>query len=444
MTVALCWMLGTFGAFWLSGHAKEVQNPVDLCLFIFSSIALFAAGYAIRIHHSTPPQMPDGDGVDQLRRVRYLILLGASYQVALSLYQLGEFGATGAGNIWASIKNPAGGYLNKLEVYEIQQSEVGGTTMELLLTLLGVLGTILVPILVIYWRRLSLILRSAGVTGVTLTIAHYLYIGTLKGIGDTVIMVAAGLAIVSAMSGRQIRNRSHRGPAMALAALSFTIFLSYMVYNQASRASEFGTSKYVTVSPAVEAVAGREIASGIAATVHYPTHGYLGLAHNLDTPFSWSYGLGSSRIAFAFAERYTNLDLDTNSTYPERTEMRTGWPALMRWSTIYPWLASDLTFPGAALFMGLIGWLFAKFWMEAAFSRRILSMLIFTQLCQLIAYVPANNQLGLSGPSAVGMLTLVLFYAASRIWRATDRNLPATFPTTISTSPAGSSHASVY
>jgi hypothetical protein len=160
----------------------------------------------------------------------------------------------------------------------------------------------------------------------------------------------------------------------------------------------------------VERLLGREAAIGLAVTVSYPTHGYAGLAHNLQTPFEWSYGLGSSPSMASLAQEQLGADPTDHPSYPQRTEQLSGWPAAMYWATVYPWLASDLTFLGAALFMALVGWFLARFWTEAVFHRRILPMLLFAQLCVFIAYIPANNQLGMSPQSVAGLLTLIALY----------------------------------
>jgi hypothetical protein len=155
------------------------------------------------------------------------------------------------------------------------------------------------------------------------------------------------------------------------------------------------------------------MARGAAATMFYPTHGYLGLAYNLETPFVWTAGLGSSRALTSYVDRYVEQTDGYVNSYPVRTQARTGYPAGQYWATIYPWLSSDLTWPGVVLFMIVFGWWFARLWVEAAILRRNLSLLLWAQLCITVAYLPANNQLGISAPSLIAFATLVAVYA----WR---------------------------
>jgi hypothetical protein len=361
-----------------------------------------------------------------------LVLWGACYYAALGLVLLVEFGATGPESIWASIQDPAIGYLNKFDIYQLQRDgRDAGLPMQLLM-LLGVLGAAL-PLLVVYWKRLSLWLRVAGLTGIFVYASYFLFVGTLKGLGDSVVMLAGGLLIAAAGAQQRTQARRRRTATLIRAAALFTLFSLYMIYAQSARASQFGEADFVRPNPMVERFVGHDLASGVATTTFYPTHGYLGLAYNLQTPFTWSYGLGSSPTVAAYAEHFLGADLAQHPPYPVVTEARTGWPAGQYWATIYPWLASDLTFPGAVLFMGLVGWFFARFWTEAAFSRRTLSMLIFTQLCLLIAYIPANNQLGITPQSVIGMATLLALYAGTSL---THRVRHTTGPTSNPSAPA--------
>lgn len=403
LILALSWMLGTFGAFWLGGLGQQVPNPGRLCAFVLSATGLFALGYAARVLR-VPGGQPTAVTPTRAARIRHLVLVGAGYYTVLSIIRLATLGATGPGNVWSSVQDPAAAYLHKLQAYD--QGVGQGNPILSLLALLGVCGTTLAPLLVVYWRHLPWLARAAGLLGLILNVTYYLYIGTLKGLGDVAVMLAAGLLVLAAAPQR--RARSRRRTALTVGAAIAAAFTAYMVFSQAARTSEFGTSDLVKPSPAVASLAGPRVADGLAALVFYPTHGYLGLAYNLQAPFEWSRGLGSAPAAAALAEERLGADALTNTSYPERTESMTGWSAELYWATAYPWLASDLTFPGAALFMALVGWLFARVWLEAAFSRRALPLLLFAQLWIFIAYVPANNQLGMSPESVAGVVTLMV------------------------------------
>ncbi|MBQ1009741.1 hypothetical protein KBX53_01960 [Micromonospora sp. M51] len=412
------WMLGTFGLFWTGALAQEVPNRGVLWLFVLSATGAFAVGYVAQLFRGNSAPRARTTRSTDILRARRLVLAGGIYYMVFGVALLLEYGATGPGSIIASLQDPAGAYLNKFTVYQ-QQEDAGRTNPVIqVLTLLGVLGTALVPLLVVYWRRLSSGLRLVGLAGIGVYSVFFLYIGTLKGLGDFVLMIAAGLLIASSRNPDRIAQRQKRRRATVLVAVVVVLFCGYMMSNQADRVDQFGTQDRVRANPTVERIAGEQVATGLAALVIYPTHGYLGLAYNLETPFTWSHGLGSTPAITSYAGQYLGIDADQYPAYPVRTEYRTGWPAGMYWATIYPWLASDLTFPGTVLFMALLGWFFARLWREVNLSGGILPILIFVQMCLLVAYIPANNQLGMSRPALIGVVTLLFLY----VWTALTRS----------------------
>nr|WP_146218393.1 hypothetical protein [Micromonospora acroterricola] len=417
-------MLGTFGLFWTGALAQQVPNPGTLCLFVLGATGAFAAGYVAQLWRSSSRPIVGTTRSTDVRRVRRLVLASGIYYVVLGVALLVEYGATGPGSIIASLQDPAGAYLNKFTVYQQQQDSGRTNPVIQVLTLLGFLGTALVPLLVVYWRRLSGGLRLVGLAGIGVYSLFFLYIGTLKGLGDFVLMIAAGLLIASSRNPDRTGRKMNRRRATVLVAVVFALFCAYMVSNQADRVDQFGTHDRVRANPTVERIVGEQVATGLAALVIYPTHGYLGLAYNLETPFVWSHGLGSTPAVASYGSQYLGIDTDQYPAYPTRTEDRTGWPAGMYWSTIYPWLASDLTFPGTVLFMAFLGWFFARLWREVNLSGGILPTLIFVQMCLLVAYIPANNQLGMSRPAVIGLATLLSLY----LWMALTRGASGSAP----------------
>ena len=98
------------------------------------------------------------------------------------------------------------------------------------------------------------------------------------------------------------------------------------------------------------------------------------------------------------------------TTYPIRMQIQTGWPALEYWSTIFTWLASDMTFLGAILFLSILIFIWAKSWREAIVFKNPLSIVLFCNLGILWIFVPQNNQLMQTLESTVATILLVLIW----------------------------------
>lgn len=419
LTLAVGWLAGTYLVFLGVGRVAEVTNLLSLTVFVTATILALVIGYRLKMRtlagyvgRPAPAQTPR-----EISSTQWITFGSALYYAVYSLSLLIEYGATGPASIIDSILNPGAAYDAKFEIYALQAA-LGRTNPTIqAMTLLAVLSTPLIPFLVLYWRSLTLTVRLAGLIGAGLYVSHFLFIGTQKGLGDLLIFGGTALLVLRRGQWRSPSvGRQWKRP-LSVAAIAVALLVGYFAYNQADRIKTYNIAYLFEPNAIVAALTNDDIARGVTAIVSYPTHGYLGLSKNLDSPFVWTYGLGASRAVDSYFAQYLGVASVAENTYPERTEMLTGWPAGQYWATIYPWLASDLTFPGAILFMAVVGWWLARLWFEAAFQRRRLSLLLLCQLALLIAYVPANNQIGISRTALIAFLSLTVLYVIDQSYR---------------------------
>jgi hypothetical protein len=406
------WLGGTYVVFLVLGQTSRVPDMWKLSAYVACTVAAFAIGYWLKARSYVNAEQRADEEVtlERAKSVRRWVLISAVYLALFGLALLRQYGATGPESIISAIRSPGAAYFTRYRV--TSESIVDTSTLVQVLTLAAVLTTPLVPLVILYWRHLTFATRLAATVGVVLYCSYWLFVGTVKGLGDFAIF---GLATMMILLNSPNRSRStKRRVRIALIGL-VVLFSGYMVFNQADRLTSQDTTGGFTTNQVVESLVGEKMARGISVSVFYPTHGYLGLAYNLDTPFEWANGRGSSRALDSYWQQYLGTEAVFPQTYPARTEVRTGWPADQYWATIYPWLASDLTFPGAVIFMGFVGWWLARFWYEAAFLRSRLSLLMFCQLMLLIAYVPANNQIGLTRAGLIAFTTLAGAYVARQL-----------------------------
>jgi hypothetical protein len=379
---------------------------------------MFAIGYVLRIaknrREASPEEsVPGGLATSQLR---LLVLLSALYYLAYGLIYLQEYGVNNVGGIMASLHDPGSAYFAKFDVYARQRALGETNTAARVITIVAVLSAPLVPITILHWRRLTGDVRLLAFIGVAAYASFFLAIGTLSGLAALLIYAGVSVLVLQARSNR-VFGRRRRGLVVAVLLGAF-VFVAYMSYNQGARVEAVGTWKKYQPNPVIERIAGQQLARGLTVTAFYPTHGYQGLAYNLETPRGpWTQFRGSSRAIDSYLAQYGFGRTVAEDTYPARTEARTGWPADRYWATIYPWLASDLTFWGAAFFMFGAGWWLARFWIEAVVQGRLLSVLMLCQLGVLIVFIPANNQLGISRPSSICVATLAALYGADALNR---------------------------
>ncbi len=141
---------------------------------------------------------------------------------------------------------------------------------------------------------------------------------------------------------------------------------------------------------------GDKIGFGISYFItSYLSDGYYGLSKCLDLDFKWTYGCGNSLALQAIHDKITGGNL-YETTYLGRMEREYAILGKAQWHTIFPWLASDITFTGSLLIFLPIAFIYGKSWNEVIKYRNPLSYLMLCLLTIMFIFVPANNQI-LSG-----------------------------------------------
>jgi hypothetical protein len=425
LKVSLAYLLGTYLLFLIGPFREQADNLPLLALFILSATAMFGIGYHLSIVQSRRYQSFGTDDRTVTPLIRTLILAGAIWFFVFSLSSLAEYGATSFADVLNAAMNPSASYFGKFDVYAEQQAN-GRTNLAIQVSVLtGALYATLIPLTVYFWRGLSFATRAFAVASALSYISYFVFIGTQKGVGDVLVMTVAAFA-VSAVSLRkqspplQDKRGSRPAPkARAWIGLVSVVlgmgFVGYMANNQGDRLQGLSIEGQFVPDPFVTSIFGEKFSRGLVAASYYPTNGYIGLSKNLGVPFEWAGGLGGAPALASYKTQYVGGTDPMDQSYPARTEAETGWPAGLLWATIYPWLASDLTFPGAALFMSVAGWFVARMWVGAHVERDPLSLILFCQMAIFIAYVPANNQLMTSRYTAIGLFTLLGIYAARNV-----------------------------
>lgn len=152
----------------------------------------------------------------------------------------------------------------------------------------------------------------------------------------------------------------------------------------------------------------QQLKYNISTVVSYFTQGYYGLGLSLMSDFQWTYGTGSARgLSSILRQIFPILPDMTNYTYPIRVGLNYGFDGLVHWYTIFPWLASDLTFLGALFYMGAVGFLYMKVWIEVIRYNNIISFTILALLNIQYLFIVANNQLFVTRGESLA--TIILF-----------------------------------
>lgn len=427
LKISVFYLLGTYMLFLVGPFKAQADNIALLTIFISAATALFAVGYHLSVMQSRCYESFGTEDRKVTPLIRTAIIASGIWFLIFSVASLNEYGASGFADIVKAAMNPSASYFAKFDIYANQTAN-GRTSLPIQVTVLtGALYAALIPLAVYFWHSLGLMTQAFVIVSALSYLSYFIYIGTQKGLGDLLVMGVAALAASAAAGPRKMpaldSNKSRTiTPKASLGIILVSVllglgFIGYMANNQGDRLQGLSIEGQFVPDPFLSSLFGEKFARGLVATSYYPTNGYIGLSKNLGVPFEWAGGLGGAPALASYKTQYFGGQDPIDLSYPVRTEAATGWPAGLLWGTVYPWLASDLTFPGAALFMSIAGWFMARMWLGAHVERDPLSLVLFCQVALFIAYVPANNQLMSSRYTAVGIVTLLGIYVLQRIMR---------------------------
>lgn len=380
-----------------------VTDGTKLYTFLaLAHLALFL-GYRSVIHRS--PR-----GYSGKWKAEHIVVIALIAQLALLV-------PTSSFRSGSALPDVFGGLADPALVYETSNRfrAEGGGLAEYIRILLGPFLFLLLPLSVFYWQRLRWLVRALSAVAVLGFLAIYVAIGTNKAIADFVLLVPC-LVVAGYLSGSLRLNRTSKIIAIGSTVVAFFLFLIFFGNTAVSRmrgegqVSSFGrlgisadsNNFLVQILPEQQKPAAISLSS-------YLTQGYYALYLSLDEPFIPMFGVGNSFFLSHNAARITGIPEIEWTAYPMRLSRWDGWG---NWSSIYPWIASDVSFPGTLVVVFLIGRLFALSWLDTLEGRNPFAVGAFAQFLIMLFYFSANNQALQTGEaftSFVGVLALWLF-----------------------------------
>lgn len=319
------------------------------------------------------------------------IWIGPSYILRTGSLSLDV--AAVAQSIVMGLTDPGAMYAEKVEALaSVEQTSSLGYITQLISPLLWPM----VPLGVFLWRELPLFKKVAFVLIASLDLLSWVAIGTNKGLFDIFIIafwvaLARNTSLIrSITSPRAIKN-------LMLTSLAISALVLFFAIGQEGRsggeARTFDRSANISLDLDNWMIASLPDSGKMAfgALASYLTQGYYPLSLSLPEEFTFSYGVGHSYYYTGILQSFLGQGVVSDLTYPAKIESY-GWDRFEKWHSIYPWIASDLTFPGVIVFVFMIGRLTAKAWIESIVSKNPLAITLFSLLVIMLFYFPANNQ----------------------------------------------------
>ena len=303
-------------------------------------------------------------------------------------------------------------------------------------TLIAPLVYAILPLGIIRWRSIGWIARASVGIVVATSIIFSIMRGTDKELADLFVGgVAAGFVLVArgmvaGRSGQEFVQRWWKIVAIAALFLLFAQSLFTQRKEQrlggyVSRTAVCANNSRICADLENPLISWLPVRQRFALTefILSTCSGYYGLELAMEKPFDSTFGIGHSPATLSVYEALTNDKTLHKRTYTYRNAAD-GWPEEFYWSTLIAWIANDVGFGGAVLVLALIGFMWGKWWREAAAGMSDPAAVLFVLTTTMIFYLPANNQV-LAGYEGY---TIYAVWLAIWLWHRSRRSLSAVLP----------------
>ena len=349
----------------------EVPNPFILYLYLsIAHIAIFL-GYRKGLRSFN---WGEKKWKIKIKYVNYLGIFVVLVYLPVAIITAHAFGF----NLLSAIESP-GVYRG---IWHLKE----GTIYSYLLNWASIFNYIYLSLVFAFWNKLRFVNKLIGV-GLFLFISAYsIATGSRHGLWACIvfIIVASSIGIIT----KQLKLRWSRYSICIaiIAILSFSYF-SYIAYARSGYRQDYvnffvaAHSRSIDINNPMLLVIPDYLKPGLLQGYQYITHGYLALAYALDKPFvGISYGFGQGSFLTRRAIDFFGKDFSRYS-YKIRLYVEDGFP-IPEWITSYPWIASDVTFPGSIVVLFLLAWVMGNTWANSIFCTDPIAVI----LCGYMTY----------------------------------------------------------
>jgi hypothetical protein len=390
-----------------------VTNPVTLYSFLFINQLALLFGYLQAVRGRSPSRF-------RLPLTPKELVWLMSLTTLATLIPTVKHATGGEANFNLALTDPG-------QAYKITNDAAHAATYSIWAYVMIVLSPLiwpLLPLAVVFWKKLSPTLKVLAVLGIVSDAAIYFLKGTNKGMVDVLILMP-WLIILQSKNPAQILSPKRVIRFFLLFAIAASLFLPYFGLNILGRMNsesigglsihgEGSVQPTPIQIPGLEGPLGNAYAAGMTELTSYVGQGYYGLSLALQEPFEWTYGVGHSPFFSWLAEKAMGKQLHEidYSTYPWRVDRDFGWRADVQWISIYPWFAGDVTFFGVPFVMFLFGRLLGLTWIDAIGGNPA-AVVVFSLTALTLYYTSANAQVFRLGETVCPFYFYLLWWIKS-------------------------------
>jgi hypothetical protein len=388
-------------------------------LYGLAAVGCFAIGYMFCVRHfeGRPARLELGTS-----KLDALIVAMSALTIIFYVPQIQmAFSHTGAVGILDVFSDIGQNYLRKDALIE----ELGDEALGPFYTIVNLISFTQVAVFVLplfRWKDIGITARLAYFAALITQFYFFVTIGTMSGIFYAMMLSFSGwlagryLGSLSTPEATRLAVKKISRMLIACVVAGLVFFL-FMVFTLSSRSSRITVDLpgFYEQDSIVYRVFGPEIGDGFGLALAYITNGWYGLSNSFNVDFVWTKGLSSSRVFTSYYYRFAGIVSEPIPlSYPVRQENITGYPPFAYWHTVFPWLASDFTFPGALILTALFAMCYAKIWINTIREGCLISATLFGLLSLAAFFMNANLQVLDNKQLTLALVGLCLMYPFRR------------------------------
>ncbi|MBI4727341.1 hypothetical protein HY768_09025 [candidate division TA06 bacterium] len=386
LLLLLLWLITTVLLFIFGPYSYSFGNKIQLYTYLAAVHIALYAGYCLGLR--TKPQRPK-----VILKGLALAKISLLFSGVLLMVNLLCTGGGDIGRLALAIKDPGAAYAAGSTKGGVSIFNYIGIFSAPVSMMSFVLGTY-------YWARLRVVYK--------ILLASLFATAILSSIGASVrsTIIITGLYAAAAFGAayqNKIIHVTSRAKLMLVVVLvcATVVFFKYFAFLTENRQQGDNrlrnplTNEMPAQDHPMYKILPEAWHNTYTIAAFYISHSYYRLAQALNMPFI-GIGWGASNSAFLVRNivRLTGWTEFENYSYGMRLDRMTGYGDFgLAWSTIYTWIASDVTFPGSVLIIFMIGYFFARAWTGVLEQRGPLSVMAFACFVIIVFSFPMNNPL---------------------------------------------------
>lgn len=405
------YLIGTLVLYFLGPYPWPTKNLSIFLLFLLMAQGALYLGYNFGIKKKKITLKKKEKEEKVITFIYFIMIINLLVTILNLIYYL-DLSSFSFSIIFDQLRegliNPSDQYLEKFEI-----SRVGGRTITYLVTLLSPMAWSSFPLSLYYFKKLNLTFKILCIVTLFLEAAHWIGIGTNKGIFDLAFIIISVLYIKS-IRKKIVYKKEVKKKDKGLMIGIIILFLAIVFFINAigDRLSTINNLQvggiYADDHTFLMRFCPYSLQRPFTFLTSYLTQGYYALSIALTMVWKPMFGIGNSTFLMANYEKYTGIDLFFN-TYQSRMAVY-GWHPTRYWHSIYVWLANDVGFIGVVVLMFIIGFYFSLVFKKAVLEEDSISIVLCCLFCIMFFYFPANNQVFSIGN------TFMTFWVLTGIW----------------------------